>query len=175
MYKDLLQVSRSFVCVADDKVVGMAFLIPSGNPTDLFLAEWSYVRMVGVSPDYSGKGIGKKLTQLCIDFAKKSGEKTICLHTSEVMNTARHIYESFGFSMLKAIPERYGLKYWIFKLDLATDTRCTGCGSEFHCGYKDNEPCWCSGLPNIVPMSSTTCLCPVCLKKKIEEITIQKQ
>jgi GNAT superfamily N-acetyltransferase len=175
LYIDLINMARSFVCVINDQITGMAFLIPSGNPTDLFLAEWSYIRMVGVYPEHSGKGIGKKLTQLCIDHARKAGEKTICLHTSEIMDAARHIYESLGFTIVKEIPQRYGIKYWIFKLDLASDTRCAGCGTEFHCGNKDNEPCWCSSLPNIVPVTSATCLCPVCLKNKINELTAQKQ
>lgn len=63
--------------------------MPSDNPTEIFDADWSYIRMVGVLPDYQGKGIAKQLTQFCIEYAKQSKEKVIALHTSEFMNAAR--------------------------------------------------------------------------------------
>ena len=74
--------------------------------------------MVGVHPDFGGKGIGKMLTQMCIDFAKSSNEKVIALHTSEYMNVARHIYESLGFKQIRELEPRYGKRYWIYKLEL---------------------------------------------------------
>ncbi|MCD6068557.1 MAG: putative acetyltransferase, family [Bacteroidetes bacterium] len=115
---DLLKIARCFVCLDNDKIVGVAYIIPSGNPTDLFKSEWSYIRMVGVNPTYRGQGIAKALTQMCIDFAKQSNEKTIALHTSEFMDAARHIYENIGFKVLKEIPTLFGKKYWLYTLDL---------------------------------------------------------
>jgi len=96
----------------------MAFLISSGNPTDFFQKDWSYLRMVGVHTQHGGKKIGTKLTQMCIDAAKADGEKTIALHTSEFMDAARHIYESFGFTKLKELEPMFGKKYWIYTLEL---------------------------------------------------------
>ncbi len=115
---DILNIAKCFVCLDNNKIVGVAYIIPSGNPTDLFKAEWSYIRMVGVNPKYGGQGIAKTLTQMCIDFAKQSNEKTIALHTSEFMDAARHIYESIGFKILKEIPPLFGKKYWLYTLDL---------------------------------------------------------
>lgn len=47
---------------------------------------------------------------------------------------------------------------------------CPSCGAEFSCGATDSEPCWCNALP---PLKTVTpdhdCLCPACLKKKIQE------
>ncbi len=117
-WENLLQVSSSFVCADNDSIVGMAYLIPQGHPTDIYPADWCYIRMVGVHPDYSGRGIGKKLTVMCMEKAKELNEKTIALHTSEFMNAARHIYESLGFTIVKEIPPRYGKRYWLYKLDL---------------------------------------------------------
>ena len=57
--------------------------------------------MVGVHPNFSGKGIGRELIKICILFAKESDEKIIVLHTSEFMNSARHLYEDLGFVMNK--------------------------------------------------------------------------
>ncbi len=115
---DIITRSKIFVCEANDRLIGMAYLLPSGNPTNLYPADWSYIRMVGVHPQYRGRGIGKKLTGMCIDFAKEKGEKTIALHTSEVMDAARHVYESLGFTMFRDIGPIYGIRYWIYKKDL---------------------------------------------------------
>jgi ribosomal protein S18 acetylase RimI-like enzyme len=118
LYEELLVKSQCFVCEDKGLIVGMAFLVPSGNPWDIFPAEWSYIRMVGVDPAYGGKGIAKKLTSQCIDFAQQSGEKIVALHTSEMMDAARHIYEGFGFKILREIEPRFGKRYWLYTLDL---------------------------------------------------------
>ncbi len=51
---DIFKIAKCFVCLDNDKIVGTAYIIPSGNPTDLFKSEWSYIRMVGVNPNYQG-------------------------------------------------------------------------------------------------------------------------
>ena len=117
-YTELLSTSTCFVCEKDEEIVGMAYVIPQGNPTELFDNEWSYIRMVGVHTDHVGKGIGKKLTQMCIDHAKQTGEKIIALHTSEFMDAARHIYENLGFKKSRELPPRLGKKYWLYQLEL---------------------------------------------------------
>lgn len=114
----LLNMSRILVCCHNNKIVGAAYLIPSGNPTEVFDKEWCYIRMVGVHPDFRGRGIGRTLTTQCLILAKQSGEKTIALHTSEIMNDARHIYESMGFKMVRDIGMTYGITYWLFTLNL---------------------------------------------------------
>jgi len=118
LFPDLLNASRCFVCEHGNELVGMAFLVPQGNPTEIFQADWSYIRMVGVNPNYAGHGIGKKLTQMCIDFAKSTNETVVALHTSEYMNAARHIYEGLGFQQTKELEPRYGKVYWLYKLEL---------------------------------------------------------
>jgi ribosomal protein S18 acetylase RimI-like enzyme len=118
-YQELIDQSTCFVCISDnDNIIGMAFLAPNGNPTDIYLTEWSYIRFVSVDPDFGGQGIGRKLTIMCIDLALENGEKTIALHTSEMMDKARHIYESLGFKILREIDKRLGKKYWLYKLEL---------------------------------------------------------
>lgn len=117
-YLSLLKIAKCFVCEVNDSIIGMAFLIPKGNPTNVFQSDWAYIRLVGVHPEFGGKGIGKKLTQMCIDYAKETGEKTIALHTSEFMNAARHIYESLGFVKIKDIDLIFGKQYYLYILDL---------------------------------------------------------
>ena len=117
-YSDLLKKSKCFVCEYNDEIVGMAYLVSKGNPTDIFQTDWSYIRMVSVAPKYSGKGIGKKLTQMCIDYAKDNDEQFVALHTSEFMNSARHIYEKIGFKIIKELDLHYGKRYWLYLLNI---------------------------------------------------------
>jgi len=121
-YTDLFKIATCFVAICEEKIVGTAFLIPHGNPYKWFPAEWSYIRLVGVLPEYGGKGIGGKLTGMCVELAKISGEKIVALHTSEFQNAARHIYESMGFTRQLQF-ELFDKKYWLFTLHLASDNR----------------------------------------------------
>jgi ribosomal protein S18 acetylase RimI-like enzyme len=122
-YRYLLQTAAPFICTSAAKAVGMAFLMCSGNPTDIYAADCCYIRFVGVDPAFEGRGIAKTLTRSCIDYAKSSGEKIIMLHTSEMMDAARHIYESFGFIRQREIEPRYGKRYWLYKLELVQDNK----------------------------------------------------
>jgi len=118
MWHSIIQSSHSFLYEVSGVVAGMAFLLPHGNAWDVYPDEWSYIRMVGVHPSYSGQGIATKLTMCCIEKARNTGEQIIALHTSEVMHAARHIYESLGFTIERAIADRFGLRYWLYKMEL---------------------------------------------------------
>ena len=119
MYLSLIGQAAGFVCVqSDERIAGMAFLVPNGNPTEIYDKDWCYIRMVSVDPGCSGMGIGRRLTELCIKQARKNGETTIALHTSEMMAAARHIYEKLGFRILKEIEPRFGKRYWLYTLAL---------------------------------------------------------
>ncbi len=118
-FLNLLAISTCFVCEVENEIVGMAFFIPHGNPFLYFPTEWSYIRYVGVNPTFGGNGIGKKLTQLCINKAKETGEKTIALHTSEFQDAARHIYESLGFMKRKELEPVFGKTFYIYTIELS--------------------------------------------------------
>jgi len=52
------------------------------------------------------------------------------------------------------------------------DKKCEECGNTFTCGSHVPGNCWCLDLPKVVPMPTeegSNCLCPNCLKKKIEK------
>ena len=117
-YSQILAIARCFVCEIENKIIGVAYLVPSGNPTDIFESTWSYIRMVGVNPAYRGRGIGKQLTQQCIAYARQSGEQVIALHTSEFMDSARSLYEKLGFIRVQEIEPIFGKKYWLYQLKL---------------------------------------------------------
>jgi len=113
----LINQSTVFVCEKDSDIVGMIYLVPSGNPTELFQENWSYIRFLGVNTKYRGNGIGEKLTDLCLEYARESNENHIALHTSEFMDSARAIYEKRGFVKTKEI-EFLGKIYWIYLFEL---------------------------------------------------------
>lgn len=99
----LINQSTVFVCEKDSNIIGMIYLVPRGNPTELFQENWSYIRFLGVNTKFRGHGIGKKLTDLCMEYAKETNEKYMALHTSEFMDSARAIYEKRGFKRTKEI------------------------------------------------------------------------
>lgn len=117
-YTELFKTAFCFVCENNDKIIGSAFIIPQGNPYKWFDANCSYIRLVAVHPAFGGKGIGRNLTQLCIDKAIEIGENTISLHTSEFQNAARHIYEKMGFVKLKDLDLMFGKQYYLYTLPL---------------------------------------------------------
>mgnify|MGYP001796432939 CR=1 FL=1 len=118
-YVHMLKIAHCFVCEFEGKIIGVAYLVPSGNPTEIFDTHWCYIRMVGVDPSFRGKGIARKLTEMCIAYAKQSKEEIIALHTSEFMDVARHLYESLGFQRIKELDPIFGKRYWLYQLKLA--------------------------------------------------------
>ena len=54
-------------------------------------------RLLGVSPQARGKGIGKLLTVSCMDKARENHAGQLIIHTTMAMQTAWKMYEHFGF------------------------------------------------------------------------------
>ncbi len=118
-YTTLLSSSKCIVATTNEgDIAGMFFLVSRGNPTEVYLNEWCYIRFLTVSPLYSGRDIGKRLTEACIQLAMADNETTIALHTSEMMVNALYIYENLGFIKLKEMDNRFGKKYWLYTLQL---------------------------------------------------------
>ncbi len=116
--ENLIKIGTVFICETSMDIIGMIYFIPSGNPTELYQSDWCYIRFLGVHPKYRNYGIGKKLVDLCLIYARKtSREHTIALHTSEFMHTARLMYEKLGFEKVKEI-ERLGKKYWVYLMNI---------------------------------------------------------
>jgi predicted N-acetyltransferase YhbS len=58
---------------------------------------WSGFRKLAVHPRLRGRGIGRSLTQRCIDRARRQHAPTVGIHTVSFMRAARRIYEKMGF------------------------------------------------------------------------------
>jgi ribosomal protein S18 acetylase RimI-like enzyme len=78
------------------------------------------VRLLAVRPECRRMGIGKQLTQFCIERALSMGRNSVILHTTRAMQTAWGMYERMGFNRFPEIDFMQGkLEVFGFQLDLA--------------------------------------------------------
>jgi GNAT superfamily N-acetyltransferase len=63
--------SNIFVCENEEKLIGMAYLVPQGNPISIYPAYWYFFSIVGVHPEYRGKGIARRLTKYVLIIQDK--------------------------------------------------------------------------------------------------------
>lgn len=108
------------VAESAEKLVGAVAYCPPGSVprADFFEPDWPIVRMLVVDPDARGEGVGRALTLECIRRARRDGAPLVALHTSPAMQVALSLYLKMGFRLARPVPDRFGVPYGVYTLDL---------------------------------------------------------
>jgi predicted N-acetyltransferase YhbS len=107
------------VAEKDGSIVGcVAYVGPGREREPMFDPTWSIIRMLSVDPAVRGEGIGRQLSETCIERARRDGAKVVGLHTSPVMSVALPLYLRLGFVHCRDIPDRNGVPYTVYTLTL---------------------------------------------------------
>jgi DNA-binding MarR family transcriptional regulator/N-acetylglutamate synthase-like GNAT family acetyltransferase len=85
---------RAWVAEKDGERVG-AVLVAKESP------ETAKLRLLHVETETRGLGIGKRLVEECLRFARQAGYQKMTLWTQSILHAARHIYQQAGFHVVR--------------------------------------------------------------------------
>ena len=87
--------SRYFVVIVENKIVGGSGIAAFNHSKDV-----CELRKLFILPESRGLGLGEKLAEACIAYAKSKGYKRCYLDTLTNMKSAISLYEKLGFEHL---------------------------------------------------------------------------
>lgn len=121
----LADTAEIFVAEVKGVVVGaVAYVRPWGSPrAEFFQPNWPIIRMLVVDPSARGQGIGRKLTETCLELAHRDEAEAIALHTSPAMEVALALYLRMGFKLLHRVLDRFGVPYSVYLKPLGKRAR----------------------------------------------------
>lgn len=103
-----------WIAERDGERIGSAFVVREGR-------DIAKLRLLLIEPGARGEGLGKRLVEQCIAFARRKGYRKLVLWTHANLSAARAIYTKLGFRLVKTEPHRqFGVpvvgEYWELEL-----------------------------------------------------------
>lgn len=90
---------RGWIAEEGGQRLGSIFCVSNG-------AETAKLRLFLLTPKARGKGLGKRLLQACMDFARETGYTEMVLWTHESHRAACALYAKFGWHLMDSKPVR---------------------------------------------------------------------
>lgn len=91
-----------FIAEVDRRIVGALFLTRRDATT-------AKLRLFHVETEMRGRGIGTRLVECCLRFARERGYATVTLWTNDILVEARRLYQRAGFRLVAVEPHaRFG-------------------------------------------------------------------
>jgi GNAT superfamily N-acetyltransferase len=100
---------RCWIAQLDGERIGSVFVV---RKTD----EIAKLRLLILDPRARGLGLGRRLVEECLRFAKAAGYSSMTLWTQSILTAARNIYERAGFKLVAQEPHHS------FGVDLVGET-----------------------------------------------------
>jgi DNA-binding MarR family transcriptional regulator/GNAT superfamily N-acetyltransferase len=88
---------RCWIAEMDGENVGCIFVAKDSDDV-------ARIRLLLVDPKARGLGLGARLVDECVRFARRAGYRKMTLWTHSQLTAARHIYQKAGFKLMRSEP-----------------------------------------------------------------------